>query len=72
MKNRFEAARTRRLDALTALFLSLAAAPAFAQSASPAAAEPTVGAGASDTAAAPTQAADVATPAPTGLWERSN
>lgn len=70
MKNRFASApRTARLDALAALLLSLAAAPAFAQS-SPAAAEPA--AGASDTAAAPAQAADAAAPAPTGFWERSN
>ncbi|WP_321798897.1 carbohydrate porin [Burkholderia sp. BCC1988] len=72
MKNRFASApRTARLDALAALLLSLAAAPAFAQSSSPAsAAEPA--AGASDTAAAPAPAADAAAPAPTGFWERSN
>ncbi|MBG0866328.1 MULTISPECIES: carbohydrate porin [Burkholderia] len=62
--------RKRRLDALTALLLSLAAAPAFAQASSPAAAEPA--AGASDAAAPAQQAADAAAPAPTGFWERSN
>ncbi|KWO53128.1 carbohydrate porin [Burkholderia territorii] len=70
MKNRFESApRIPRLDTLAALLLSLAAAPAFAQSTSPAAAaEPA--SGVSD--AAPAQAADAAAPAPTGFWERSN
>ncbi|KWF35476.1 porin [Burkholderia diffusa] len=73
MKNRFESAlRTQRLDALAALLLSLATAPAFAQSASPATgaavAEPAAGVG----DAAPAQAADAAAPAPTGFWERSN
>ena len=54
--------RTRRRHAC-AMLLSLAAAPAFAQSAAPAAAAPP---GASDVAAADT------TPAPTGFWDRSN
>ncbi|KVC49954.1 porin [Burkholderia ubonensis] len=69
MKNHFEPTlRKTRLHACATLLLSLAAAPAFAQSASPAA-EPA--AGASD-AAAQAPAADAAAPAPTGFWERSN
>ncbi|GAU03692.1 hypothetical protein BSLA_02r0770 [Burkholderia stabilis] len=71
MKNYLEPApRTPRANALAALLLSLAATPAFAQSAPPAAAEPA--AGASDAAAPAQQAADAAAPAPTGFWERSN
>ncbi|WP_321870486.1 carbohydrate porin [Burkholderia ubonensis] len=59
MKSHFEPTpRKPRLHACATLLLSLAAAPAFAQSASPAA-EPAAG----DAAAAP---------APTGFWERSN
>ncbi|KWB86779.1 hypothetical protein WL42_30920, partial [Burkholderia ubonensis] len=60
MKNHFEPTpRKTHLHACATLLLSLAAAPAFAQSASPAA-EPAAG----DAAAA--------APAPTGFWERSN
>ncbi|KVF68487.1 porin [Burkholderia sp. FL-7-2-10-S1-D7] len=73
MKNRFESApRTPRLDALAALLLSLAAAPAFAQSSSPAAASATAEPAAGVSDAAPAPAADAAAPAPTGFWERSN
>ncbi|RKU04858.1 carbohydrate porin [Burkholderia sp. Nafp2/4-1b] len=78
MKHRFEPAlRTPCFDALAALLLSLAAAPAFAQSSPPiaatAAADPASGARTGDTAPAPAQqATDAAAPAPTGLWERAN
>ncbi|WP_175921656.1 carbohydrate porin [Burkholderia latens] len=72
MKHRFEPApRARRIDALAALLLSLAAAPAFAQSSPPPAAVAPAAPAAGDTSAAPAQqAADAA--APTGFWERSN
>ncbi|RQS72599.1 carbohydrate porin [Burkholderia sp. Bp8963] len=74
MKNNLEPTlRKARLHACATLLLSLAAAPAFAQSASPAAspaAEPA--GGASDAAAAQAPASDAAAPAPTGFWERSN
>ncbi|KVC24540.1 carbohydrate porin [Burkholderia pseudomultivorans] len=70
MKNHLEPTlRKTHLHACATLLLSLAAAPAFAQSAAPAA-EPA--AGASDAAAAQAPAADAAAPAPTGFWERSN
>ncbi|HDR8969029.1 carbohydrate porin [Burkholderia vietnamiensis] len=69
MKNHLEpVARKPRLPAFATLLLSLASAPALAQSLPPAAA-PEPAAGASG-AAAPAQAADAAEP--TGLWERSN
>ncbi|MGK8207255.1 carbohydrate porin [Burkholderia cenocepacia] len=67
MKNHFAPAlHTPRLHALATLLLSLAAAPAFAQSASPAAPEAAAGA----SGAAPAPSADTAAPA--GLFERSN
>ncbi|KKB63317.1 porin [Robbsia andropogonis] len=70
MKNHIDLVSRRfRLNALTALTLSLACAPVFAQGAA-STAEPS--SGASDASTTSTQTPDADAPAPTSFWERSN